>query len=217
MQPGASSSLAPWRFDPLACRGELTAFERLLASSAELGERDDILPFFRAHPQLAAFLGSYHPNLVTADRLGLEVPLFGMFQADAIVGDWTRHAFCLIEFEDGRAGSVFVRRGRRISDWATRIEHGFSQIVDWLWLLDDQRRTDAFEAFFGARHVDLFALLVVGRDRYLTEPERRRLSWRARRVLVDSQHVQCCTFDELAADLRARLDTLQIRSGLGQP
>ena len=217
MPPSGDSSLTPWRFDLRACQDGLDAFERLLAGSAELGEREVVLPFFRAHPHLAAFVGSYHPNLITADRLGLEVPLFGMFQADAVIGDWTRHAFCLVEFEDARVASVFARRSRQTSEWASRFEHGFSQIVDWLWLLDDQRRTDAFEAFFGARHIDLFALLVVGRDRHLTEPERRRLTWRARRVVVDSQHVHCCTFDELAADLRARLDTLRLRAGHSQP
>lgn len=86
------SSLVPWRLDPHACQTSLNEFERLLASRAELSEREDILPFFRAHPHLAALLGSYHPNLVAFERYGLEVPLFGMFQADAIVGDWTQLA-----------------------------------------------------------------------------------------------------------------------------
>ena len=213
MQPTGESSLAPLRFDPQACEGELVAFEGLLAGKAELGERADVLPFFRAHPQLTAFIGSYHPNLITPDRLGLEVPLFGMFQADAIVGDRARNAYCLIEFEDGRAGSVFVRRGRRISDWAPRFEHGFSQIVDWLWLLDDQGQTATAEDFFGTRHPDVYTLLVIGRDRELSAIERRRLAWRGRHVLVDSQHMRCCTFDQLAADLRSRLHRMLLRTG----
>lgn len=216
LTPG-ESSLAPWRFDPYACQDELAAFERLLAGHEALGEREDILPFFRSHLHLAAFLSSYHPNLITSNRLGLEVPLFGQFQADAIVGDRTRHAFCLVEFEDGRANSVFVRRGRQTSDWASRLEHGFSQIVDWLWLLDDQRQTDTFEGHFGARQIDVFTLLVVGRDQSLSEAERRRLAWRARRVVVDSRHVHCCTYDMLAVDLRERLDALFRQAGLGYP
>ena len=155
MPPSPSSpSLAPWRFDVPTCQTDLADFVRLLAGKAELGEREDILPFFRAHPHLAALLGTYHPNLDAIDRLGLEVPLFGQFRADAIVGDWAGHTFCLVEFEEGRAGSLFARRGRRTSSWAARLELGFSQIVDRLWLLDDQRQTAAFEAFFGARQVD---------------------------------------------------------------
>ena len=202
--PG-SPSLAPWRFDPHVCRADLAAFELLLAAKAELGEREDVLPFFRAHPHLAALLGTFHPNLHTFDRLGLEVPLFGMFQADAIVGDWEGHAFCLVEFEDARPNSVFARRGRQTSEWAACIERGFSQIVDWLWLLDDQRQTAAFEALFGARHPDVYTLLVVGRERGLSAAERQRLDWRRSRVLVNSQHIYCCTFDELAATLSKRL------------
>ena len=99
MPPSPSSpSLAPWRFDVPTCQTDLADFVRLLAGKAELGEREDILPFFRAHPHLAALLGTYHPNLDAIDRLGLEVPLFGQFRADAIVGDWAGHTFCLVEF-----------------------------------------------------------------------------------------------------------------------
>jgi hypothetical protein len=88
--------------------------------------------------------------------------------------------------------------------------------VDWLWLLDDQRQTDTFEAFVGGRHLAVFTLLVAGRERSLSAAERRRLAWRARRVVVDSQHVHCCTFDELVSDLRERLDTLFLRTEQGK-
>ena len=198
-------ALTSWRFDRQACLTDLVAFEQLLADKAELGDRDDVLPLFRAHPHLTAALGSYHPNIAIPDRLGLEVPLFGQFQADAISGDGSTGAFCLVEFEEGRPNSVFVRRGRQTSTWAARLEHGFSQIVDWFWLLDDQRQTTAFETFFGARQIDVFALLVLGRDRDLSMAERQRLAWRRSRVVVNSQHVFCCTFDQLAVDLRVRL------------
>ena len=140
-----------------------------------------------------------------------------MFQAGAIVGDWARHAFCLIEFEEARAGSIFVRRGRRISDWAPRIEHGFSQLVDWLWLLSDQGQTATSEHFFGTRHPDVYTLLVVGRDRGLSAIEQRRLAWRGRRVLIDSQRVRCCTFDQLAADLRSRLHRMLLTTSPAAP
>ena len=108
-------------------------------------------------------------------------------------------------------------RGRKTSSWAARLEHGFSQIVDWFWLLDDQRQTSAFEAFFGTRQVDLFALLVVGRERDLSTAERQRLTWRRSRVVVNLQHVFCCTFDELAVDLRKRLYAFVPTAGGGMP
>src|SRR5579875_3453522 len=50
-------------FDLEQCRRDLDAFDALLASSPELGEQQDILPFFRLHPHLSLFLGSYDTNL----------------------------------------------------------------------------------------------------------------------------------------------------------
>ncbi len=64
---------APWRFDPAACASDLDAFARLLAVKAGLAEKADILPFFRDHPHLAAFLGTYAYTANTVDRLAVEV------------------------------------------------------------------------------------------------------------------------------------------------
>lgn len=109
-------SLTSWRFDVAACRADLNEFDRLLATKAELAERDDILPFFRTHPNLSAFLGSYHPNINTHDRLGVEVPLFGAFMADVVVGDWARKAYCFVEFEDGKSiGCVSDELGKEVT------------------------------------------------------------------------------------------------------
>ncbi len=199
-----------WRFNPLACRADLDEFDRLLTAKTQLSERDDILPFFRAHPHLSVFLRSYHPNVNAYDRLGVEVPLFGEFVADVVAGDRDRQAYCFIEFEDGRSNSIFVRRGRRTSDWAARFDHGFSQIVDWLWLVDSQEHTLLFDTLFNAREIDVVALLVVGRDSGVSDADRQRLKWRRKHVVVNSQHVMCCTFDELLRDLRQRLGDFPI-------
>ena len=199
-----------WRFDHAACLAELNDFEHLLNTKAELSERDDILPFFHTHLHLSAFIGSYHPNINAYDRLGVEVPLFGGFVADAVAGDWNKQAYCLIEFEVAHSNRIFVRRGRRATEWSSRFDHGFSQIVDWLWLLDSQEHTVMFEALFGTRQIDVLALLVVGRDSGVSDADRQRLRWRQKHVVVNSQHVMCCTFDELLRDLRQRLGDFSI-------
>jgi len=54
-----------------ACHADLTAYRHLLSDNAELSERDDILPFFQQHADLAALLGTYHPNIESYDRLGV--------------------------------------------------------------------------------------------------------------------------------------------------
>ncbi len=195
----------PWIFDPVACQADLDALDHLLATNVELSERDDILPFFRNHPNLVAFLGSYNPNINTYDRLGAEVTLFGAFTADFVAGDWTNHTYCFVECEDARSNSIFVSRGRRTTDWSPRFDHGFSQIVDWLWMLDDQEHTLAFEEQFGARPIDVTALLVVGRDSGISGADRRRLKWREKNIVVNSHHIYCTTFDDLLRVLRRRV------------
>ncbi len=199
-----SGQLVPWVYDDGAARADLDALDTLLASRMDLSERDDILPFFRAHPHLLTLIGSYNRNLATYDRLGVEVPLFGQFTADAIIGDRTQRAYTLVEFEDGRESSMFVRRGRHRTEWAPRVEHGLSQLVDWLWLLDDQQQTLVFEEMFGPRPITATVVLVIERDSGVSNADRRRLEWRRNHVVINSQHLYCCTLDELLWDLRVR-------------
>lgn len=72
------------------------------------------------------------------------------------------------------------------------------QIVDWFCKLDDMARTDEFEARFGARAIQYFGLLVIGRDAHLSHPrERRRWEWRSQKVLVNSLPVLSLTYDQL--------------------
>ncbi len=198
-------TLAPWRIDWTSCADDLAAFDQLLATNPELSEREQILPFFRDHGDLTALLGTYHPNVVACDRLGVEVPLFGEYVTDAIVGNVENNAFLFIEWEDARPSSVFKPRRRRGTEWSERLEHGFSQIVDWFWLLEDQQTTLTFAAQFGARSPNVEALLVAGRDSGISLADRRRLTWRSRRVQIGGQRVVCCTYDDVLRRLRQRL------------
>lgn len=210
--PSASApagELAPWRFDRAACQADLIAFAALLEAKRTLSERSDILPFFRTHPHLAALLASYNASATTCDRLGVEAGLYGEFVADAVAGDWSRRAYCFVEFEDATLRSLFTRRMRHGTDWSPRYSHGLNQIVDWLWLLDDQGATTAFADEFGPPPITVVALLVVGRDTDVSPRDRRRLEWRQRHILVNSHHIYCCTFDDLPRDLRGRLNGFQ--------
>ncbi len=198
-------ALAQWSLDRTVAQADLAAFEELTATHAELSERDNILPFLRAHADLVALFGSYHPNISAYDRLGVEIPLGGYFIADAVIGDRARNAYCFVEYEDARIASVFALRRQRTTEWAQRFEHGFSQIVDWLWFLNDQEATMTVEEQFGPRPLDIVAVLVVGRDSGVVGIDRRRLRWRRDHVLVDSHHIYCCTYDDVVRELRARL------------
>ncbi len=95
------------RPDPAALRGQIDEFGRYLEDHPRLGERKEILPFFRGRHPLAASLGSINPALNTPDRIAFEYDLFGDFSCDLVVGDSRRKAYSFIEFEDGGPASAF--------------------------------------------------------------------------------------------------------------
>lgn len=127
------------RFDPHdlsfdKCSKELHSFCALLSSKIELTEVGDILPFFRLNRHLASLIGHCVPNISNPDLLAFEYDLFGDFTCDLAIGDSTSKTFLLVEFEDAMAESIFnLRKGKATPEWSPRLEHGFSQVIDWLW------------------------------------------------------------------------------------
>lgn len=199
--------LNPVRFDPVACRDELRALRSLLSSPEPLSERRALLPFFRRAVHLSALIGSYSPQIGTSDLVAHEYVLFGDFTCDLVVGDSRRQSFCLIEFEDAAPDSIFVQRGRETPVWSRRLEHGFSQLVDWFWKLDDARGSVEFQHRFGSGSPSVMGILIVGRDG-LGSRERQRMQWRSEKVIVDSRQIICLTYDQLLSDLTRQLDAL---------
>src|SRR5439155_22098503 len=85
-------------------------------------------------------------------------------------------------------------------------EDAFSQIVDWFCALEDQRKTNDFEDIFGKQEITFASLLVMGRDAELDDAKRRRLAWRTKKVLIDSNKVTCITFDQLRDALKEKFE-----------
>lgn len=186
------------RSNPKKCRTRIAEFGDLLRSGPSLSERDDIQPFFKERPLLAAYIGAYARDVGPATQYAFEYPVSGDFAADLVIGDHVGRRYCVVEFEDGRPDSIFKTvRGKSTAEWSHRFEHGFSQIVDWFTPLDDLKKTERFRKDFGPGHVRFSALLVIGRDAGLTDYDRYRLEWRTQKVRVDSHTVECVTFDSL--------------------
>jgi hypothetical protein len=202
------------QFDPGKCRKEVAEFQDLLAGRRSLKEREDILPFFKKRKHLSAFVGSYLTDVVRFDRVAHEYQLFGDFGCDLVAGDSVNKAYVFVEFEDAAPGGIFVKKKtKNTPEWSPRFEHGFSQVVDWLFKLDEQRGTVEFEERFGAGAITSIALLVVGRDERFGPRETARLQWRQEHLLVHSKHVRCLTFDQLCEDLLERLGRLGFAAG----
>lgn len=196
-------------FDYPLCRKQVAEFRTWLASKEDLSERGDVLPFFRRRPHMAALLAMFNQRLAWADRIGWEFDIFGDFACDLAVGEWARGAYCFVEFEDAREDSVFERQGKKATrEWGRRLEHGYSQIIDWVHKLGDRSASADFLARFGRREIHYETVLVIGRDQHLDEGEKQRLAWRTDNVAVNTKKIICMTFDELLSQLSVRLSTL---------
>jgi hypothetical protein len=190
-------------FDPVQLDRELQAFEVLLRSKRDLSEATDIQPLFKKSKQLAAYMGTLLPEIRLAREIAFEYPFFGDFKADLLLGHKSAKRFCVVEFEDGRQDSIFKKQPRRGNpEWSTRFEHGFSQLTDWFYHLDDFKGTKGFARTFGDGHIKFSGLLIIGRSASLDATRRSRLDWRSEKVLIDSHPVTCLTFDDLHAALR---------------
>ncbi len=196
-------------FDPGQCRREAEQLRDLLAVSRELQERRQVLPFFKERLQLSAFIGSYHPDIVRYDLVAHELPLFGDFVADLVVGDSKNSAFAFVEFEDASPESIFMKK-KATPDWSPRFEHGFSQLVDWFFKLHDSEQTVEFEEKFGSRTIRHLGMLVIGRREHLGKREEQRLRWRQELVLLNSKQIHCKTFDGVCEDILDRLEQFPI-------
>ncbi len=123
------------------------------------------------------------------------------------MGDHDRAAYCFIEFEDATPNSVFSHSKRYTPEWGSRFEHGFSQIVDWAYKLADLEKSDTFEARFYAKEIESMSILVIGRSDFITESEWKRLQWRRKYVMVNSQYVRCMTFNQLLEEMDFAMNT----------
>ena len=190
--------LEEFAFDPARCRNEIEALGNFLAANQRPGERAAIQPFFDAHPHLAAFLGSYDPDIGPANSGASNYEILGDFSADLVLGNYEQRKYLFVELEDCGDSSLFTKHGEKSTrEWGRRFEHGFSQLVDWFYALDGARGTPEFERGFGYGYVRFSGMLVVGRSAGLEESEGNRLAWRTEKVLVNSIPVYCLTFDDL--------------------
>ena len=188
------------------CKKELIEFKKLLDSKTSLGERGDILPFFKKNIHLAALVGAHNPKINGFDRIATEFDLFGDFSCDLVVGDSSSHNYCFVEFEDASPNSIFIkRRGKATPEWSPRFDHGFSQILDWFAILEDQKRTAQYKAKFEADVIQYVGLLVIGRRQHLDDSQYERLRWRSEQVQVGARQVNCITFDELYQTLSLKV------------
>ncbi len=201
-------NLAIHVFDPVVARAQWNDFSTLLTTKVTLSEQKDVLPFFKSRKDLSLLICNYFPNIKKPDCFAHEFEIYGDFVADLIVGDSASRHYLLVEFESGEPNSVFKTKGKKATpDWAARFESAHSQLADWLWKLEDMRSTADFQNTFGGRRATFQALIVIGKGMQLSDQEVDRLKWRTTRTKIDSNTIECVSFEELSSDLNHWLST----------
>ena len=135
-----------------------------------------------------------------------ELDLIAKHACDLVVGDSRRCAYTLVELEDANPESIYEDRPAT-PYFTNRFNRGYSQIVDWLCLLDGTQNTPDFRDYWGqAAPPQFVGVLVIGRGPLLAPEERRRMEWRSVKVKVNSHPVLCVTYDDLVARLIDKID-----------
>ena len=194
---------------------DIIALEILLSEQEQLDERGagGLLAFFTSRPNLVLLMSMiFLTGIVPAAYLP-ECSILHEFRADYVISNKERSKFVFIEFEHAKRSSIFctkvMSKAHHSYQWSRTFEHGFSQVVDWYFRLDDYRRTSRIEEHFGSSKMEYVGVLVLGRDCFLEQAGlMQRFEWRRRYTIINSQRLLCFTFDELARELRDTYATM---------
>ncbi len=192
------------------CKKDLSEFDKLLSDNLELEEKT-LYDFFVNHPNLISLIGSMISN-VSAKGYQNQFNIFNEFYADFAVANRANTKFVFIEFESAKKESIFreIINDKSVRhEWSPRFEHGFSQLVDWFYRLDDYRATKKIQEHFGVQEFNYIGMLVIGRSEFIKNPGlKNRLKWRNDKILIDNNKIICYTFDELLEELTEKFAIL---------
>lgn len=193
---------------------ELSEYKELLDNNKDLLEQKVVLPFFKERLHLSALIGSIHGGIAANVKYAHEFSLIGDNTCDLVTYSECNNSISFIEFEDALSNSVFKQNSKKSElDWSPRFEHGFSQIVDWFFKLDDLKKTNKIKSLLGDSNLTHHGMLVIGRDNYLNDESLRfRLHWRSTNVIINSVPILCLTYDSLYLQLKLRIDSLKALS-----
>ena len=206
-------------FDLDAASKAIEELHSFLADHQEIEETgpQGLQQFFLKRPSLLLLAGEcFGPQSFVASAYASEFSIFRDFRADFAIANKERDKFLFIEFEAAKRDSIFSVKHTGKStisyEWAKPFEHGYSQLVDWHYLMDDMERTSRFQEHFGANEVSYDGLLVIGRDSFVKEAGgHHRLRWRKDKTVVNSRRLHCLTFDALANELQGRHESYSLR------
>ena len=145
--------------------------------SDDAGSETTLVQAIRDREQLCAAVGLLNANVDGPDRFASPFDLAGMHECDVVAGDRKRGAYSLVELEDATPLSIFEITPNT-PYWSTRFNRGYSQVLDWLCLLDGLEHTPQFREIWGDELPSFVGVLIAGRSASLTPAGYNRLRWR---------------------------------------
>jgi Domain of unknown function (DUF4263) len=194
---------------------QLRSFKLWLSSVSFVGETA-IVGEIKSRPQMACLLGATL-GLQAPDLIKFELALKGMFKTDLVLGNNSTRTFGLVEFEDACCNSIFKKGTKQYRYWAPRIEHGFSQIIDWAWVRSDHPNDTVLINGFGGQISTSSYLVICGRDASLNDDtERKRFAHRRSSMKVEGHPALIMTYDEMVNSMDDNLTVLKSYSSFGE-
>ncbi|MCJ2061497.1 DUF4263 domain-containing protein [Methylobacterium sp. J-088] len=198
------SSFERIKFDLRHADTELASFKAWLAAVNFVGETV-IVSEIKKRRHMACLLASTL-GLPAPDMIKFELALKGMFRTDLVLGNDGQRRFGLIEFEDAEATSIFKKGTPQYRFWSPRIEHGFSQILDWAWVRSDHPNDSVLLGGFGGPITTNAYAVICGRDASLADDvERKRFKHRRDHLKVEGQPALVLTYDEMVRSMEDNL------------
>jgi hypothetical protein len=188
---------------------EVVKFRKFLQENATFSERD-VVGELKKWPHLCGLIGSMRAGVPRADVYKFEFQLHGVFWADLVVGNLQERKFVFVEFEPGDETSLFgPGETNQMRDWSRRLEHGFGQLIDWAWAIQDVGHTSIFKNAFECDNLSALYLLVCGRDATMNSTEKERFFWRSQNVALNGNIATCLTYDGLLVFFEGTLEAIK--------
>jgi len=188
---------------------EFVEFRKFLQNNATFSERD-VVAQLKKRQHLSCLIGSMPAGVKRADVYKFEFQIQGVFRADLVVGNLQQKTFVFVEFEPGQDTSLFGRhQTNQMRDWSRQLEHGFGQLVDWAWAIQDTSHTTIFKNSFGCDDLSAFYLLVCGREAAMNSTEKKRLFWRGQNIFLNGKIAACVTYDGLLLMFETTLEAIK--------
>ena len=191
------------------CKKEIIEFENLL-KKPKLDENAEILPFFKKNINLCSLIRFIvSPNTPNQLNIAHEYDFWGDFACDLAVADAENKTICFVEFENCMPDSIFKQVGQKATkEYAPRFEHGYSQIIDWFYRIDNFTNSHEIKKKFGRDNIDFIGILITGHSRDLDDELRKRLKWRENNVVISNSKILYFTFDELLGSFKHKIDNI---------